>query len=318
MTDSVPDNAKAQAVADQAMHWFARLRGDSASLTERDAFAEWYAADSAHRAAYDDIARFWQDDDLAGALADFSISASALPARRRVRYRMPLLAVAASLALAAVVLRPGLSCLRADFCSAVGEVRNVELADGSRITLNSDTALSVDYRASERLVHLAYGEAYFEVSHNPEQPFVVDSKHCRTRVLGTRFIVRDGVGHDEVSVLGGSVEVGQGRQVAAVLKANDSIAVGADQDGGRRKLAPAAIGAWLKGSAVFDNATLAQVVAELSRYRRGRILIKDAATRDLKVSGRFNIADTDQALEALRQTLPIRLYKLTPWLVVIG
>jgi len=74
----------------------------------------------------------------------------------------------------------------------------------------------------------------------------------------------------------------------------------------------------LKGSASFDNAPLSEVIVELSRYRRGSLLIADDALKNLKVSGRFDIANTDKALEALRQTLPIRVYTITPWLVVIS
>lgn len=308
-------------VAEQAIQWFARLRGEQVSETERNQFADWYETSEAHRQAYDDIGKFWDNSDFTQLLSNSQLSADAFnPGRRKGRYThaVSALAAAACLALAVVIFRPNLNCLQADYCTGIGEIRSVKLADGSEITLNSATALTVDFHDDRRYIRLAQGEAFFAVQRNPQQPFLVDSRHSTTRVLGTRFIVRGDTASDTVTVISGVVEVSHARQTSSILKANDRITVAANNSGEIRQVTPTATAAWLKGSAIFDNAPLSDVITELGRYRHGSILIKDEALKSLKVSGRFDITDTDKALTALQQTLPIRIYRLTPLLIVIG
>ena len=308
------------AVAEQAINWFARLRAEDVTENERNLFAEWCHANPAHRRAYDEIALFWDDADFSQLLAAERQTAQIHPLRRpRPKYaNVTALALAACLALIAMIHRPFLGCLQADYCSGIGEIRSIALADGSRITLNSNTAISVDLGGGNRHVRLNHGEAYFEVQRNPQLPFLVDARYSTTRVLGTRFIVREDAQSDSVTVVSGLVEVSGGKQSPAQLKANDGITVDAWQHSEIRQVSSINATAWLKGSAAFDNAPLADVVAELSRYRHGGLFIKNSELKNLKVSGRFDITDTDKALEALAQTLPIRIYRLTPWLIVIG
>jgi transmembrane sensor len=323
MTDIKPSPSATNddIIAEQAIQWFARLRGDQVSEKERNQFADWYQASEAHRHAYDDIGKFWENNDFTQLLSNIPLSSREIQSgrrRSRLTYTVPALAAAACLALTLVIFRPTLNCLQADYCTGIGEIRSVQLADGSRITLNSGTALAVDLRDAKRRVQLVHGEAFFEVRRNPQQPFLVDSRHSTTRVLGTQFIVREGSQSDTVTVVSGVVEVSHDRQTSSILKANDSITVAAKHNDEIRQVAPTASAAWLKGSAIFDNAPLSDVVTELGRYRRGSILIKDEALKNLKVSGRFDITDTDKALTALQQTLPIRIYRFTPLLIVIG
>lgn len=218
----------------------------------------------------------------------------------------------------AIIYRPTLLCWQADYCTAVGEIKTVQLADGSQVTLNSASAINVDLQSGSRHVQLERGEAYFDVQRAIRHPFLVDAHYSHTRVLGTRFVVREDRRSDSVTVINGVVEVSRARQNPAILKANDSITVDAERSSGIQQLAGTAATAWLKGGATFDNAPLAEVIAEIGRYRRGSVLIKNDALKNLKVSGRFDITNTDKALNSLQQTLPIRVYRITPWLVVIG
>jgi len=307
----VPD-----AVADQAIAWFARLRAENVSAKERAQFDDWLRAIPAHAEAYRQLERFWERPELGSVLAEMPLSVS----RRRPLHlrRRAVLALAASVALAAVLYQPALiDCLRADYCTDVGEVRSVQLADGSRVTLNSALAINVAFEPALRQVRLISGEAYFEVRRDPERPFQVEGNYSMTRVVGTRFTVRERARSDVVTVVGGLVEVGQGDRKSPLLKANERVSVTAEQIG---KVEPVSGSAavWVKGKLLFDNAPLEEVIAEIGRYRRGAVLIRNEGLKQLRVSGRFDVNDTDKALQALAETLPIRLYRLTPWLVVIG
>ncbi|WNB75758.1 FecR family protein [Methylomonas koyamae] len=309
---SVPDVA-----AEQAMVWFVRLRTETVTPAERDDFQRWYRANPAHRRAYAQTAAFWGDAEFGRALAAAELSAPPSP-RLRIRRAAPALAAAACLTLLLAGYRPTLDCWRADYCTGVGEIKSFRLGDGSEVTLNSASAISVDLNDGLRRVELRQGEAFFDVQREPQRPFQVSGRYSTVRVLGTRFVVREDSADASVSVVSGLVAVARPEAEPALLQAGDSITVAASRSGDIRH-SPAAGGtAWLKGYAAFENAPLSEVVAELGRYRRGTLVIRDAQLCELKVSGRFDIRDTDNALESLQQTLPIRVTRLTPWLVLIG
>ncbi|CAD6877232.1 hypothetical protein [Methylomonas albis] len=325
---SSPDSDNPDTISEQAMAWFVRLRAESVAVDERRLFQIWHQADPAHRQAYAEISAFWEDADFRATLDTATLSPQFSPRnnppknlRRRSGIRPDaklLLAAAASLIIAAIVYQPALSCWRADYCTTVGEIKTVQLSDGSQVTLNSGTALNVNMRNGQRHVQLDRGEAFFDVQPDPQHPFQVDGRYSNTRVLGTRFVVREDADNDIISVVSGVVEVSRDRQNPATLKVNDSIAVDARHQSEVSHQPTGNATAWLKGSASFDNAPLKAVIAEIGRYRRGSLIIRNQALQDLKVSGRFDIRDTDKTLESLQQTLPIRIYRLTPWLVVIA
>ncbi|PPD48680.1 MAG: iron dicitrate transport regulator FecR [Methylobacter sp.] len=313
---NTPHNSHEDAIAEQAIAWFSRLRASSVSAKQRKQFAAWLAADPAHQKAYQQAEAFWVHPDFTGLLGEAELSPASAKAPPGRYWQPPvLLAMAASLVLMATAFRPTLECWRADYCTGVGETRTVHLADGSQVTLNSGTALNVAYQDTLRQAELVHGEAHFSVQRNPAQPFVVGSHYATARVLGTRFLVRQGQRSDTVTVINGLVEVSGKAQPPIQLRAHQQIVVGSGQPG---TLRPAgADDAWLKGHALFDNVPLPEVLAELNRYRHGKIVIASARLNSLKVSGRFDIANTDHALQALQQTLPVRMTAISPWLVVV-
>ncbi|MCK9608487.1 MAG: FecR family protein [Methylomonas sp.] len=322
MTDLSPDSpiTPDEVVAEQAITWFARLRAEHVPEEARRQFADWCQASPAHRQAFDEIGAFWEDADFTQLLTSYEQTASAYQrCRPHFKYvQVSALALAACLALLAVIYRPYLNCRQADYCTGIGEIQTVALADGSRVTLNSDTAMRVSLLNGRRDVRLERGEAFFDVHRDPQHPFVVEGRYSSTRVLGTRFVVRENTENDNVTVISGLVEVSGDRRTPVLLTANDSITVDAERSSEIQQVTAINATSWLKGSVSFDNAPLGEVIAEIGRYRRGSVIIKNAALKNLKVSGRFDITDTDKALEALQQTLPIRVFRVTPWLIFIA
>lgn len=311
-----------ESVHEQAAHWFARLRANDISPAESAAFQAWYRGTASHRRAYHEIEAFWNDADFKQALGEAAISSplTAKPQRqtnfRRLAART--LAVAATIGLLAGVCLPHSSCWRSDFCSATGEIKTLQLADGSSVTLNSASAIDVDFSSGLRQIRLVQGEAFFEVKRDAEHPFQVAGRYGSVKVLGTRFVVREDENSDFVGVVSGVVEVSRAQQQAAILRANDGISIDAERASDIRRINACNATAWLNGAVLLDNAPLAEVVSEIGRYRQGSLLIRDPALAQLNVSGRFDINDTDRALESLQQTLPISVQRLTPWLVIIG
>lgn len=320
-------------VKDAATAWFVRLRDEAASDGDRAAFEAWREADPAHAEAYREIERLWAGLDRIDRRADGRNGANGTqaamagpvspraspptsPSRRRALRRM---AVAASVAVVAGAGAYGLTGPGrfADHRTGPGEQRRIVLADGSSAHLNTATALSLDLTADSRRVTLHTGEAHFEVARDAARPFVVDAAIGRIEALGTAFSVRRREGAVEVIVTEGKVAVSDHGQGAAVVAVGQGVRV-TDTGVAAVTGADAATAlAWRRGRLVFDNRPLGEVLGELARYRRGRIVILDGAVEALPVTGSFAVADTDATLETIARTLPVRLRRLSDLLVLV-
>lgn len=295
-----------------AADWFARLQ-DDADLDAWTQFQAWLEADPAHRLAYEEVEALWLDLEdpaaevlLAAALAGpvetpehgAEPRSTVTPFRPRTRRTVPWLiaggAVAASVA--ALLIAPRLLApAPLDYVTAKGEIREVALADGSRLTLGGGTRMSVSMRARSRDVILADGEATFDVTHQPGRPFTVALRDQQVRVVGTEFNVSRHQGHTAVTVRrgvvvvaqrgGGEVRLTQGQQV---LHTEGSTVQEV------RRVNPDAVFAWRSGKLIYDNTPLAKVVADFNRYGDTPIRI-DPSAANVKVSGVF-LVDGQQAM----------------------
>ncbi len=321
-----------EAILEEAAIRHARLRdgagdrsGDGA--TERAALERWLEADPRHRQAFEDIERLWSalEAPVARAMVEERASIQPLPPRRRRFARLaPRLAAAACLivAVGAVLVGGGLfDSLRADHATAAGERKSVVLADGSRVMLNTGTAMAVDLNPDRRDIRLFRGEAWFEVSPDAGRPFTVKTPMGTVRVTGTRFDVRLGDGKTLVSLVEGRVELtptaGAAGRPPVALEPGQQASLSAKGTSAATAFDRTAAAAWRRGQLVFYDAPLTEVVAELNRYRRGHIVVADNRLRHLKISGVFSTDDTDAALDAIEGTLPVRIVRLTDYLVLL-
>jgi transmembrane sensor len=242
------------------------------------------------------------------------------PDARRRKRRPPtgLAGLAAALGLSGLVAyESGLvDRVRADAWTGVGGIETTLLPDGSRATLNTDTALALHYTTDERRIDLLRGEAMFDVVPDKARPFVVRGAGLGVRAVGTRFFVRaDGdaepVGVEEGRVdawsSSGAVTLGAGE--VALQAADKHLAVGRGD--------VARVTAWRDGKLVVSGRPLAEVVAELGRYRRGRIVLIGAGLGAQRFSGTLDLHNTDDALDVLAATMGLRVTRLTPYLVLV-
>jgi transmembrane sensor len=199
----------------------------------------------------------------------------------------------------------------------IGQMRHQTLADGSQVTLNTDTILEVRYGGGTRNVRLIRGEAFFDVAHDPSRPFLVESRAGSARVLGTAFDVRLRGRAARVSVLRGAVQVepagGGGR---AVVQAGQWAWLDEDRPQAQALEDPVAVDAWRRGRLVVYRRPLAEVVAEINRYRRGRIILRGEALESTTVSGVFDITKPETALDALVASLDLRTARLGGFVLV--
>ncbi len=197
----------------------------------------------------------------------------------------------------------------ADYRTDVGEQRQVTLADGSTITLNTDTAIDVLFDASQRLVHLREGEIRVQTSpdsSSPTRPFLISTRQGRMQALGTRFIVRESQPRTHLAVLEGAVKVqlaDSPQQTPLIVNAGQRTDFSSSTFG-QVSLADRYSEAWTQGMLMADKMRLADFVAELTRYRRGFVRL-DPAIADLRISGAYPIRETQRTLNMLAQTYPI-------------
>ena len=209
--------------------------------------------------------------------------------------------------------RRTLAAWRSDLSTPVGGTHHVTLPDGTRVQLNTDTALRIDYSDTLRRVVLLRGEIMIATAHDPVRPFEVDTAEGRLRALGTRFNVRSLDGETTLAVFEGAVQAHFANGAPAGYRVDAGMRA---RGGAQGAAAPVAVTPedqnWTRGLLQVEDAPLAQVLAELGRYRRGYLGCEDALA-SIPVTGTFPLHDADRALRMLAEGLSLRISQPLPW-----
>jgi transmembrane sensor len=194
--------------------------------------------------------------------------------------------------------------------TAAGEVRDLLLADGTRIKLNGASSLSVDLGRDARRVEMADAEATFDVAHDPRRPFLIAVGDRQIRVVGTEFNLSHHQGQTALTVRRGVVEVRPARSPSATptrLTAGQQLrhrdGAGASQIS---NVEPDNAFAWTQGQLVYRDAPLSQVAADLSRRFPRPVRPADPATGALRFTGVLVIDNQAAVLNRLEAYAPVR------------
>ncbi|WP_231890943.1 FecR family protein [Methylomonas koyamae] len=205
---------------------------------------------------------------------------------------------------------------RSDYHTEAGQQFSVDLEDGSRLTLNTDTALAVRYSDNVRKIELLRGEAYFEVAPNKSRPFVVDGGQATARAVGTSYSVRKQADDLRVVVGEGVVEV-VADQAKALVHAAEQAEYRQGQLQAVTNLDNDDALAWRRQQIVFHRQPLIQVLEEVNRYRSGRIVAVNPQLAERVVNGVFNNGDPDAVVAALTATLQAKALRMPGDLVLL-
>ncbi len=326
MTDKHPPNTNGTDMDEMevtAVDWFVRLHAPDTTPEDRQAHAEWLSANPAHRNHYDAVEDAWQDLDSLELRARDELDGLDLHGGRRVTRQAALwfgvFATAAAVMLVAVLT---LYEPTVRFETAKAEQRQVSLEDGSRLHLNTASAVAVRFTSDVREVSLSKGETLFDVNHDERRPFVVRVGSSNVIAIGTRFAVYlDGdkltvtALEGRVAVVPASVDIAD-----AVVEGGTRITPGPnrvfleadrqaqlDVDGGVEMLQEvnaANVTAWQEGKLVFDSTPLREVVRELSRYTPGDIRVAGDVP-DHPVTGIIRIRSAEAMCHLLSQVVPV-------------
>ena len=339
--EELPDS-----ILEAAAIWYARMRepeADAGRAAERRRdFEAWLAADPRHERALEETERLWGKLQRPAALAlaaersarsrpqqPPAFMGKGRPFRSRGRSRWIASVVPARVATIATCLLLLVAAgivwheeiavgLESDYSTAVGERLPITLADGSRIHLNTRSAVAVDFGPATRHVRLLRGEAWFEVVSDAARPFTVETPQGSVRVTGTSFGVRRDEGATRVNLVEGGVALSlPGSLETLGLTPGQQAQLSAEGISDPAPFDRTAATAWLRGQLVFYDTPLAEVVASLNRYRPGHIVILDEELHRLKVSGVFTTDDPDAALTVIAGTLPVSVTRLTRYLVLL-
>lgn len=323
-------------VLDQAIDWVVKLRSGTSNETMQSDFQIWLRADPIYQAAWHELQAAEQDfgklTATPHALAFRTLEAvqenrKTLQGRRKA---LRLLGFGAtSIALGALTvnnlpLSRWTNGIGANYATGIGEHKTVTLADGTQIRLNTDTAIDVSFNDARRTIIVHQGEVFIQTGKDNgtgagRRPFWVQTAHSHLEALGTQFFVHQQDAQTRLLVTEGRVAIQpKSKNVAAIAEVGDEFLIHANGSTSKVLADHDALDTtgWLDGAIVTKQMRLADVLTELSRYRQGWLRC-DPAVADLKVSGVFQIDDTDQALDALVRTLPVRIEKHTRYWVTL-
>ena len=200
------------------------------------------------------------------------------------------------------------------YATARGERRTLKLGDGSTVTLNTDSAIGVAYGPDRRLIRLVRGQALFEVAKNKARPFVVRAGDREVTALGTVFEVRLDPGRIKVTLVEGRVVVdgieGAHRPgpviVPVVLRPGQELVA---QMGTLQKVTGVDLDEqlrWRDGYVEFEDVPLSRAIVEINRYTKRPLVVANARTGALRVSGLFRTGDPERFASIVGELLPVR------------
>jgi transmembrane sensor len=313
----------------EALRWLALMERGPLRPQEQHSFAAWVAADVRHQGAMIRAQAASLRLDRLSALAGGHSVLEPFPQQQSLLQknttRRRIIAAAAS---AAVLMGIGAWLGRGliqemgggtRYASGVGELKKVVLADGSVITMNTQTELRVRYTDERRDIRLVRGEAMFTVTHDAKRPFAVRVDEWTAVAVGTAFAVHrlDELAHSygptsDVTVTEGVVQLlPVDRSVAKAgprLTANQKAFIGADGKVEVGQVSDSQIVqqlAWRTQLVVFTGEPLRQAVAEMNRYSERRIVVGDPELGERHIVGVFSTADTQTFVSAMTATLGV-------------
>jgi len=310
-----------------AADWWLRLRSPDASEQTVAQWLAWTDEDAGHLAAFEKITALGERLSALGEVSRAQLVAEFAPVATASRHRWLPLAAAASVV--AVALLGGYMAWSGTggratpqiYSSAVAAKRDVSLADGSTVTLGGATQLTTRFSRGQREVELASGEAFFQVAHQAQRPFVVNAGRLAIHDIGTAFDVRRTGDQVTVVVTEGRVRIfdkndagGQGLEAVAgqrVTYEPGHAALSVSSTDAERAVA------WRNDRLEFDNEPLAIVVANINRYSDQPIRIADANLAPLTFTGTVKTDAIDDWLRALPQVLPLKVTEISGQRVLV-
>lgn len=288
---------------EEAASWAAQLATDEATQADQEACEAWCRAHPMHRLALDRMrglgTRINETDDIGRETIEQVFDSRSRRGRRFGGLTLGLLLLLGGGWLAAQTLT--VRSWFPDFETERGEQRNVTLADGSALTLDTDAALDFSSEAGRRHVMLFRGQILARVARDAKRPFVVETRDGTATALGTVFTVRRDADATTVTVLESRVRVCPAitDKLCIDLDPGERVRMRADGVERLEQIDPETAGMWAEGWLAADDQPVEAVLAELNRYRQRPVSFEPNDLAGIRVSGSFPLRDPDRAVEGI-------------------
>jgi transmembrane sensor len=318
--------ARLDAVDREAQDWMMRFAAGGADRAELEIFKQWSACHPAHAEAFARACRLWDALGPAAAVVAAGRASHRVASRPQMGRRAFVGgALAASAAVAAYVairpplgLWPSVSELTADYRTGIGEQRSIPFAGGSLVELNTRTSIALrpGLGGSER-IELIVGEAVVTAGRDTRRMVEVMAADSRATATDATFNMRYEGTTVRTTCVAGEIDV-ECRGRSARLQSRQQIVYSPDGLGRVTSVDPALITAWKDGVLVFHSTPLSEAVAEINRYRSGRIILTNAALGRRLFNARFRIENIDGVVAQIQQIFDADVTMLPGGIVLLG
>ncbi|MEW6981413.1 FecR domain-containing protein [Colwelliaceae bacterium 6471] len=319
-------------IDDEASLWLVRLDNGNLSDASRKELKIWLSADKRHPAALKAMADIWDDmDEVLNIIDDKhpSNNVTLWPVLKPV-FKPVMLAATISFLAVLLWFSPTESVQKSVYATLIGQQMDTTFDDGSIVHLNTNSRIEAEFSDDKRIIKLVKGEALFEVAHDANRPFIVYAGDRLVQAIGTKFVIHLDAENIQVTVTDGKVKMSKvalNTKLADIKELNsaaiqkddvyitkgEKVLVGSDQSPKLTHINPENITrelSWLDGKLIFDNEELFDVITEINRYFDITIVLKDPSLHNIRISGRFDLGDSEALIEALELSFNIKSQRL--------
>ena len=317
-------------VMQTAADWYVTLSSGKATSQQVQAWQAWLNAHPQHTQAWLKLENVTQQFSMIDSVTGMEVLSQPVKiknktselsshSRRQALKHLSILLVAGSTGWLTYEQKPW-QTLMADYATETGKQQQVALQDGTKLFLNTNSLVAINYTTQERNIQLLKGEILIETAHEQSavyRPLSVITEQGKLTALGTRFSVKVNDASNDLNVYEGAVSVqavNSSRHI--VVNAGEFMRFSAERYQAKTALDTSS-DAWVKGFIVVDKMPLNTFIAEISRYKKG-IIHFDHSIGQLEISGAFPINDIDSTLASVSKTLSLRIETFTRYWVTLN
>lgn len=317
MSEARPDRDR---LLDEAIDLIIRQQNDPSNPVAMDLIQAWRARSPQHEEAWARVSK------IHGASGKILHEKRSIERQRQLTpsRRNFMIGGLASLGLGAAAYTFGPNMVlqaQADYITDKGEIRRIDLPDGSTATLGPESAIKLDFRAERRMIDLLAGMSFFEVAGNGKQPFCVRNGNFDVTASGSAFDVSSDTGILAVSVDHGFVDVAASGSVAVSpinLSSGEWATIDpfdGSVDRGLREIGQ--IASWRDNLLIAERDKVSALVARIGRWLPGRTIVADPYIGNQRISGIFDLHDPLRALRAVVQPTGAHVRQISSFMTVI-
>ncbi len=305
----------------QAADWFSILQSGDVSKDEEDLWLEWLTANTLHQQAWVQV------EQVSGSFQKLKNRPDSYAARKLLtqkEHKQSSTSIIQNLFIFCLLCIVGgfgwfqftpqqIIYSEKNFQSAIGETQTITLSDGTIVVLNTNTQIRTIYSEKLRRIVLTSGEIMVSSAPDniqPARPLVVDTDNGRLTPIGTRFNVRHIDQTTELNVFEGAVKIQPNHTNSmAIVTSGRQGRFDKQQIFDSNLEADNSRQSWTRGILLADNLPLCEFVSELNRYRQSTIICSPDISH-FKLVGAYPLTDTEQILDAVESSLPIRFWQV--------